>query len=121
MALIKCDACDAIHESTLPVCPVCGRCPCCGTRRVSKRELAEHSACPTCGAPYCSGCGRCHHCGALRFADMEAHSCGFPVDPEKVRSVEESFGLNRKGSWGCLFALAFVLGGLAVGMLLRSA
>ena len=46
MALIKCGGCDAIHESTQPVCPVCGRCPCCGDRRVSKRELAAHACLP---------------------------------------------------------------------------
>jgi hypothetical protein len=96
MALIQCGGCEAVHESTLPVCPVCGRCPCCGTRRVSKRELAEQADCPVCEVPYCSGCGRCHTCGAVRYSGIEPHTCGFPTDPEKVRSVEESFGLRRR-------------------------
>lgn len=107
MALIQCDGCAAVHDSLLPVCPGCGRCPGCGQLRFSKRELASHSACPTCSVPYCSGCGRCHNCGATRFAEMPAHSCGFPTDPERVRAVEQSFGLQERRA-GCLAAIAVV-------------
>ena len=63
MALIECGGCQAVHESALPVCPVCGR---------------------------------CHICGAVRFSAMKPHACGFPVDPERIRSVEQSFGLQRR-------------------------
>lgn len=100
MMLIKCGGCEVVHESTLPACPVCSRCPCCGETRVSKRELAEQADCATCGVPYCSGCGRCHVCNKLRFSGMEAHSCGFPDDPEQVRRVEETFGLKTSGAGG---------------------
>jgi hypothetical protein len=110
MALIKCPGCDAVHDSTSPTCPGCGRCPYCGDRRVSKRELAEQAACSACGVPYCSGCGRCHACGTVRFSEMGPHTCGFPADKEKVHSLEESCGLHRRGAGGCLvmlFALSF--------------
>ena len=108
MVLVKCE-CGSVHESKLPVCPGCGRCPCCGVRRVAKRELAQQSACSICGVPYCSGCGRCHVCGAVRFSEMEPHTCGFPTDPDKVRTVEESFGLQRRMAGGCLFFLIAVV------------
>jgi hypothetical protein len=110
MALIKCPGCDAIHDSTSPACPGCGRCPYCGDRRVSKRELAEQTACAACGVPYCSGCGRCHACGAVRFSEMGPHTCGFPANKEKVHTVEDNCGLHRRGAGGCLvilLALAF--------------
>jgi hypothetical protein len=95
MVLIKCGGCEAIHASTHPACPVCGRCPNCGDRRFSSLELAEQNVCSGCNLPYCSGCGRCHGCGAVRFAELGPHSCGFPTDAEKVRSVETAFGLSR--------------------------
>lgn len=105
MELIRCEGCAVIHESTLPVCPGCGRCPCCGELRVSRKELRLQAACPGCNVPYCGGCGRCHVCGVLRFAEMEAHSCGFPTDPQTVQSVEKNFGI-RERSRGCLTTLS---------------
>lgn len=108
MPLIRCDDCFAVHESTLPVCPGCGRCPHCGERRVSKRELTEQADCRSCRVPYCSGCGRCHHCGTLRFAEMSVCGCGFPADVEKVRAIERTFGLQTERKAGCLGILAVV-------------
>jgi hypothetical protein len=113
VALIKCEGCTAVHESTLPVCPGCGRCPNCGERRVSKQELAERAACPSCATPYCTGCGRCHVCGALRFTDMPAHECGFPTDPEQVRTVEKVFGLQAQRGGGCLSVVTLALAPVA--------
>jgi hypothetical protein len=40
---------------------------------------------------------------------MEPHTCGFPTDPDKVRSVEESFGLHRQTTGGCLVLLIAVV------------
>jgi hypothetical protein len=40
---------------------------------------------------------------------MEAHTCGFPTDPERVRSVEESFGLQGRRPGGCLVFSAAVV------------
>jgi hypothetical protein len=117
MALVRCDGCGAVHESTLSVCPGCGRCPTCGDRRVSMRELAESANCPACGVPYCSGCGRCHTCGAIRFSEMEPHDHGVSED-ERARAVEESFGLHKRGKGGCLIltiaAVSLGLGSWAV-------
>jgi hypothetical protein len=107
MALIRCGGCVAVHESTLVVCPGCGRCPCCGERRVSDSELA--SGCPSCSVPYCSGCGRCHGCGTIRFLEMKPHSCGFPSDVEKVLKVEQSFGLQNRGIAGCSVLLLAIM------------
>jgi hypothetical protein len=44
----------------------------------------------------------------MRFTDMPACDCDFPTDPEKVRSVEEAFGLKERQE-GCLGTLS-VLG-----------
>lgn len=66
--------------------------------------------CPACKTPYCSGCGRCHQCGEIRFQELDAHDCGFPADPERVRGVEKSFGLKekRQGCFGVLLTIGFV-------------
>jgi hypothetical protein len=43
---------------------------------------------------------------------MESHSC-YPTEEERVRAVEKTFGLHRKGAGGCLGLLiaAVCLGG----------
>ena len=38
--LIRCSGCEAVHLSRLMTCPVCGRCPGCGRRRVTSVELS---------------------------------------------------------------------------------
>lgn len=107
MSLIRCCGCETIHESTLVVCPGCGRCPSCGKPRISRQELKSMANCPDCETPYCSGCGRCHSCGEIRFRDIEVHGCGFPEDEQKVRTVEETFGLGKRGT-GCLGVLCLM-------------
>src|SRR4051812_28795883 len=111
MVFLVCERCDAVHESTLPVCPGCGTCPCCGQRRVTGEQLREMSSCPRCQVPYCAGCGRCHSCGESRFADWEPCSCGFPSDPARVASVEQTFGLSAKEATKSqvLYVLGFLL------------
>jgi len=123
MALVQCAGCSAIHESTSPVCPTCGRCPCCGALRITRAELKQLANCPACNTPYCAGCGRCHQCGEIRFQDLGSHDCGFPSDPERVRGVEKTFGLKEKseGCLGVLFAigLVFVSGLIGFGLMFR--
>lgn len=92
--LIRCGGCEAVHDSRLAACPGCGRCPACGTRRVSSKELANWTACRECGAPYCCGCGRCPGCGKVRLFEVGACACGHPDDPRQVASVEQHFGLS---------------------------
>lgn len=118
MVFVQCE-CNAIHPSTNPVCPGCGRCPRCGQLRVTRQQFADASTCPDCQIPYCAGCGRCHLCGKIRFADWEHCSCGFPTDPEKLATVEkycnlEAFAEARKGLLGCLSVLLLTFGALLV-------
>ena len=94
MALIRCGACDSVHESTLAACPGCGRCPSCGAKRVDRRLLKEMRLCPECNVPYCPGCGRCHVCGKLRVFDLLPCTCGHPFDPSVLAKLEESFGVR---------------------------
>ena len=91
--LIRCCGCEAVHESTLAACPVCGRCPACGQKRVSRRQLADESTCRACGVPYCDACGRCQGCGRVRLFEVGVCSCGHPDDPEQIKPVEKHFGL----------------------------
>src|SRR4051812_38906869 len=117
MPLVICDGCNAVHSSTDPVCPSCGHCPRCAQKRVTKEQMRAMAACPKCQVPFCVGCGRCHGCGVVRFADWEPCSCGFPTDPEMVKSVEKAFSLperERIKRQGPIFLLGFlvvVLGG----------
>ena len=114
MLLIECDGCGSVHESTVPVCPGCGRCPGCGEMRVSEQAIAERVDCPTCGLPYGHACGRCQVCGSSRFTGVGPHGCGFPDDPEKVRSVEKACGLRERRGAGYLVAMvALVAAGFA--------
>jgi hypothetical protein len=96
MTLIRCGGCESVHESTLKACPVCGRCPGCGARRIPHIDKAGD--CPGCGAPYCSGCGRCHVCGSLRPIDLPECGCGHPADKEKLARTEEVFAPPGRSS-----------------------
>jgi hypothetical protein len=114
MTYVRCPGCDTIHESTLPVCPGCGRCPACGERRATSKYIAEHVACPACGLPYCDRCWRCHGCGKPRYIDAGTCTCGFPDDPAKLAQMEQAFSLSAKPR-GCLsliteLARAVILG-----------
>jgi|SRR6516165_2193924 hypothetical protein len=107
MALVHCNGCEAVHESTLLVCPGCGRCPGCGQKRVSRTRLKELWLCPNCQVPYCAGCGRCHICGLLRFTNLEVEpcDCGHPSD----HNLEKWSAVSKKPP-GCLPLLALAVG-----------
>lgn len=111
MALIKCGGCESVHESTLVVCPVCGRCPRCGTKRAP--DLKKFGDCRECQAPYCSGCGRCHRCGSVRPTDLPPCSCGHPTDKEGLAQTEKAFAIAPHTGFGC--ATAIVIGAAAFG------
>jgi hypothetical protein len=108
MALIKCGGCESIYESNLTVCPVCARCPGCGTKRAP--HINKVGDCPKCQAPYCSGCGRCHVCGSTRPTDLPPCSCGHPKDLEKLARTEEAWALTKRRGGGCAPALALWVG-----------
>jgi hypothetical protein len=94
MALITCGGClDAVFESSTVACPVCGRCPHCGSPRVGKADLADQSTCRSCGGPICASCGRCKGCGNLRVFDVGRCNCQHPTS-DTIKAVEQSFGLE---------------------------
>jgi hypothetical protein len=113
MALIKCTSCNSVHESTLMVCPVCGRCPSCGDRRAP--QIEKVGDCPICQTPYCFGCGRCHVCGSMRPTDLPPCTCGHPTDPELLARTEKSFALPRRVGSGCATALGLTVGLTSLG------
>ena len=94
MSLIRCGGCNAVHESNLTACPVCGRCPHCGDRRVSASQRSALSTCCNCGTPFCDNCGRCHVCGVLRDFGVGPCECGHPNDPKCIEAVERHFALK---------------------------
>ena len=94
MTIIRCGGCEAIHDSTLRVCPSCGRCPGCGRRRVSKKDLPAIRRCSECSGSICISCGRCHQCGGMWSHEIETCGCGFPEDPEALRKTEETFRID---------------------------
>jgi hypothetical protein len=97
MAMIRCGGCEAIHDSRVPVCPGCGRCPHCGAKRASREDWKAWAECAACRLPYCASCGRCHGCSGLRFEDLgTCPGCGFPDDPETVASVERAWGIRPR-------------------------
>lgn len=102
MALIRCEGCQAVIESTLEVCLGCGRCPGCGTRRLRDDQLAPN--CPECGASQCIGCSRCHACGFRFESGLATCECGHPHDPEQLRRIEKLFAFSPQKS-GCLAPL----------------
>ncbi len=108
MALIQCGGCESVHESTLAVCPVCGRCPGCGDRRTP--HISKVGDCPNCQAPFCSGCGRCHVCGSTRSTDLQPCTCGHLNDLERLAQTEESFALPKRTGRDGMTTFALVLG-----------
>ncbi|WP_156514657.1 hypothetical protein [Planctomyces sp. SH-PL14] len=91
--LIRCLGCEVIHDSAAAVCPGCGRCPNCGDRRISSRDLQSHHLCPQCRTPYCSGCSRCHQCGTVRTFEAPPCRCGFPHQPGLIEALENRCGV----------------------------
>ncbi len=95
---ISCLGCSAIIDPTLAVCPGCGRCLHCGTKRAKAIE-----SCPQCEVPYCTCCGRCPACHGLRYSDItEPCECGHPADVDKLRKLIASAGVRKPGekkSW----------------------
>lgn len=102
MAMIRCQGCQAVIESTLEVCLGCGRCPGCGSRRLRGEQLVP--ACVKCGAFQCIGCSRCHACGSRFESGLATCDCGHPHDAEQLRQIEKSFAFSPEKS-GCLALL----------------
>lgn len=73
---INCPGCDVVVDPTRPVCPGCGRCVGCGTKRAQHRVT-----CPACYSPYCACCGICAKCFGVRYSDLLAPcDCGHPSE-----------------------------------------
>jgi hypothetical protein len=90
MEYVYCDGCEAVFDPARLVCPACGRCPGCGSRRARGEE-----ECPHCSVPYCTCCGRCPVCGELRYGNIQAPcSCGFPKEEQTRRLLNER-GVHR--------------------------